>query len=858
MTPTPTRHRARAAAVAAALAFLLAACTGPSGITPPAAGASLAIEIDGLPALVEAPVELIEPNGASVTVPFSTVRYDLATGLYRLRAFEQSETGIRYLPDLSEAMITLARGDAAELNVTYVPACDSTDRAAREACASLPWYPQGYLLTALDPLRLSATVQALTPDGRRYEASEIARVDTERRYFTMELPRALDPFRMDAIGKVIEAFTFDGPTCTRDTITISDLSVRGNDLFLDAYDPSDLADIPWESPDDETQAFDPYRGEVFLIDQRIVGGVQRQQLIVWIYANAPVSVRGSEICGRLVDSERTWSGGRLDFDLDLLTGWNLVAFDFADSSETEMRATIRAVAGPSAKAFGIVPPDFDANEDPPGVAPESIVPTAPSGYLSVPTNEFGGYDAPFNRPFTLLATIPGAAAFDENIITVASAGTVSARADWFFELSLTDGSELTDARLSEFQTTKINPDSGENLCSGRIDVDTRSGNPLLYTTLSFDLMQDGSYRAFARLMYDSTVATWWWSKERATITTSAPQRCRDGEEVLTETTYDLRLEPGWNVVYSTVTDTQEIDDGTEYPKLFYATTFTTTAPDVPFLYWRTMPDQRSGTIAPETGEADRGSDAGSIRGSVPASMRSDVRARSGVVAAVTALDETSIGASGSVASSGAFNLTLPDELTLDPAVFTSERLLPNPDLYQLPNDADCPAPTLPAQAVALIGLRIETGDTTPPLPMGSARLRGTGYGGLTHRDLEWVYAAGSARLRWVDDSCVFRVRDLPTSETQFYRRPVTFDIDLNLSAGWNLIERVRTIDPSDGGQTFTWRRVNAVPTDRVTWFADLTNRDPGTPPPAPTSLPSDEPQRPQRSLLRAIGGLDLR
>lgn len=79
----------------------------------------LALTVDGVPASVEAPVRVIEPDGDTIRTPASSVRAHASRGTWSVRADTLTTGGFRYAPSRASFDTTLLYGDTARVNVAY-------------------------------------------------------------------------------------------------------------------------------------------------------------------------------------------------------------------------------------------------------------------------------------------------------------------------------------------------------------------------------------------------------------------------------------------------------------------------------------------------------------------------------------------------------------------------------------------------------------------------------------------------------------------------------------------------------------------------------------------------------------------
>jgi hypothetical protein len=822
-----------------------------------------------LPANTPAPVTVQSPDGAVRDVAFTSTLRDLRAGLYQVQAYEQTDNpSVRYVPDISEARIQINRDDR-EAAITYVPACDTLDFEAREACYATPWYPQGYITQNRDGgAAISGTIQILNASGTSYVANEITRGGTIGSYFSLSLPRVLSPFQMDTISNVMRAFTFGDQSCTRESISISNPNVRGNDLFMDIY-RNDGWDDSTEFGEDDIIP-DSKIGEVFLFNS------SDNQLVLWVYANGETRVTGSELCDQ----------GTLNFDLDLDFGWNLVAFVFDEKSDG---VTIRRVdSQDSFRAFHIMPTNIedleDLNEPNPSVFFDQLDTLAnrPFGYMNLPLDAFKEVRAPFrSAPKVSLAIAPGPNATSVPLDGVAGwPGSVpiaefdtrrASETDRPFDLTTTV--DLLGKRLFDGETAVSSTDGadagvplpgeessdflylrefplmptdrvGKKLCN--VALSASSGESAIdqvwYATLDFEILtgSNGTYSGYATLMYDNTAAAWWFVPADVTIT--GEQNCEGLQDrSLMQYDYQLDLKAGWNVVYTVLTTpinnegepVYNPDQKTVIDAL--VTTNHLSLTDIDFLYWRVFPDNTRAPAFDERSSADRGSTNDTIRGQInPCSESSLVRcARDDIARLEAELHVYGINTDGPLSPTeaaykdeffaGNFTIALPIEVSVaDITALSPNDFIPAQTLFP---EGLCTGRVVSASDTAFVldtELLFLAGDDR----IGTAALRGTKDAGRTETTISWVYANEAMSLAWkTPDGCVYEEVSTTDEQLAVDNRKVVFAIDLELEAGWNMVSRTSTIpapNQTTAPQTFTWSVVEAVPSD-VRWVVEVTN-----------------------------------
>jgi hypothetical protein len=833
------------------LPLLLGACNRTT-TEQSALPSNLTVTIEGLPADVPADVTITNLFDAyEVTV--STLLVDLAAGRYQLEAAATIDdaTGILYLPAPSKTLLDIPTTEA--VTVTYSEACSNEDFDARERCVSLANYPQGMFMRNGGPFEVRASLQVLRSDGSSYQALNIGSATTAARYFTLELPATLTTLQMDSIGNVMQALSFEAEGCVRN-VSISNPNARGNDLFLDIYAVSALADDALEGVDEEEFGLGADRiGELFLFNE------QREELVLWIYSNAATSVFGRETCADL---------GSLDFDLDLEVGWNLVSLVFNEEGSGTVGVDVRRrggfVAG-EGRSFMVMPANSDELDDPNdpiiSVYPDDFaeLKRRPFGFINLPRNEFGAVQAPFNddaKVALAVAANPGADSASLPFAPIAVASFEKAQQTlWSLEssaLTTRMNEQLADgegyARLRSFNLNPLDPD-GQPFCSKPLTVAAGPSNPL-YNTLNFEILTgpSNSFSGYTNLMYDSTVATWWYAPVGFRIEDS--HNC-EGQLELTKMRYEYNvdIQAGWNVVYTTIVpqdqDEFAADDGITYLDAI----ITTAAPtEVPFLYWRTTPDLTRDALPVTATVPDGGSQAGVIRGGVapcdpgiPTCALTDLIDAGAQVTARSTVGDlplrsgTSVVAGVTINTSGSFTFGLPGSvdpavqlvsgsdtfIDNEPASFAATLILPNADVFQAVNGGVCGERIAPPSTSDAFLIRTTLDFVAANgNRMGTANLRGTSDSGRTQHVVEWLYASEAMQVAWTsgNGACEFKPLD---GSSAVDNRAVTLNINLNLAPGWNMIQRTST-NPISANEplTFTWSVIGQVPSI-VSWHADV-------------------------------------
>lgn len=838
------------------MALLLGACTRPS-VNPEAEAlpSTLEVIIEGLPADVPADITITNLT-VTYEVTVNTILADLVAGRYAVETAPTTDdaTGIVYLPEPTRVVVDIPETEA--VTVRYSPACSNDVRDAREECASLSGYAQGYVTQRVTQnsglLEVRATLQVLTSDGTTYQALPIGSATTDASYFTLALPPTLSTLQMDSIENVMRALSFEEQGCVR-SVTITNRNARGNDLFLDIYDVPVLADDALEGVDDEEfSQSDDRRGELFLFNQ------SDNELVLWIYSNAATAVFGSEDCAEL---------GRLTFDLELEVGWNLVSLTFDDmagSGAEGVTITRReGFSGNAGRSFMVMPADYDEMSDPNdpiiSVFPDDFAElnTRPFGFINLPLNEFGMVQTPFsNNPMVALAVSsnPGAEATSLPFSPIAVSTFEKAQQTmWSLQnaaLTSRMNERLEDGGYARLRPFILNPvdENNQPFCSKPLTVASGPAAPV-YNTLNFEILTgaDNRFSGYANLMYNSTIASWWYSPDAFRVEDS--HNC-DGQLELTKIRYDYRLDlqPGWNVVYTTIVpqnaDEFADDDGFTYLDAVITTAVPT---EVPFLYWRTTPDLTRDALPADSTLPDGGSQANVIRGGVPlcdpdlpTCALSDLLDAGAELNLITSLGHALRSGNSTVAgvtitNNGDFTIGLPG--SVDPAIeiisgnellieidqpsFASDLVLPDASVFRGVLDAECGTRVAPLSTsdtyVVRTSLYFRGADNSN---MGTANLRGNSDSGRTNHVVEWMYASEAMRIAWTSSNggCEFSPLD---GTSAIDNRAVTLAIDLNLAQGWNMVHRTST-NPLNANEplTFTWRVIDQVPAV-VSWYADV-------------------------------------
>ena len=826
----------RLAAAGLLAAALLTACTS----APDATSTQLTVRTTGLPDGVAPAIDIVAPDGTVTPLDGTetTLRLPVGTATVRARTVDAGDAG-RFLPDPVERDVVLTYGGAASLDVAYVPPCTDGDLAA---CGALSGYPQGTLRTE-GTWALDGAVDRLDADGVRLERATVATTSVTDRTFTLPLPRRLDASDLLRIGTVVEGFTLGQASCDLSDIEISDPRVRANDLVLEASTTDD---------DNETTRL----GEVYLYEH------DHDRLVVWLYADGPVEVTGTERCSPAPGFE----GSELTFDLSLEAGWNLAAFAFQDAADGRTRTRVTRIDGPVGRAFALMRGDDDDEflGDVPQVTADAVTAGGMRGHLALPRTPGGDVEAPWSRPLRIQPSLASDVETGAPPAGVGDLVAVTADDAYGFAVDLPLDPAPTAGQLRTFATngmttSPLDPDHEPRAVCDR-EIAPSIADPT-YLPALLDVYGDTDegdplYRGNAHLTHGPVSVVWWWLPRAFTVATDTPQNCTYTTGALASTTYDLDLREGWNAVFHVAQPRATTGPARDAAVTDVLWTTDAGHPDVSGseLYWRVETNERALEAIDRQGGLDGGSSRDTVRprffacgpdADCPLNLLHDHDVRLEVrvegsdaelpTPVVTPLERRG------------YDVDLPNRVEATSVTSRTDMVLPPARLYTEGVRGGafeaCTGRTGVEDGVAFfakLALVVDDPAGDVPLRVGAADLH-LETDDADHRNaVSWLYVGEGRTVRWSNDACFLRTV-APDDFDASRARPVRFDVDLRLERGWNVVVRsTRTEAGLYGAREHVWRVVGEDGVvelgdrrwdvfDDFRWYANLTDRAPGDP-----------------------------
>ena len=741
-----------------ALIFLLASCSESddkddnNNNKPTEGEGSLEIVINNLPSgnINQFLVSVRGPNGYTKLVDKNTTLNALKPGRYEVIGFDFDLNNKNYYVDPPQQAFDVVENQKSTATVAYTDTGSTSTRA------------QGFLSGFNDSDEVAIDARIFAPLASQqtgnFKPVDIAGDEYSNNRFMLELDKNLNPALLSEISVVADAFTFTDDKdakankCTR-KVDISDEEAFANDVF---FIVSRLTI--------DTSNGDEIKEE---IAETILFEREDQLAIFWIYADRDVKLTGDETCNGLAGYNQTI----LKFDVNMKTGWNLIAAKVSEASNN-LNIDLSRVDGPRDDRWGVL------RDDPAPTYGDDADSTANN-----PKGKLGGWTEAKLGNGKATGTVFDTEGRPTKLIGLGSAPSVSAAGDFNITLPIPPENLLKRLQFGE-----------EDGCTGDIKV----ADDAFYQNARLEIYVNNKRVGFAVAEDKDTDVDWWYLDKKTTL--NGEVSCPSGNDAEVVKANNVQLSDGWNMVLNRVSVSVS-DDGL---KSTYTTEITAvnTLPDS--IGWRFDEAKEEDSVPTEPLEDIGGPDFGSTSSNLVGDLGSwpDSEGKFKAILKAPESDPTDenalkdlIAGESAINTSGEFDISLTTSVSmgyLEELDIASNWI----DISYAENtcSGDIAMSKSAKYAQALLDL-YDANDAR--LGNASARVGGN----VSTVELAWVYL----------DS------DVKASGTRNCAGDIFVVDNLDFKAGWNILQ-TETATLESGNSRTIWKSLSDAPAETL-WIA---------------------------------------